>query len=170
MIYIGKNEYRYKSMLMSHMTADTLLELHTMAKNIGINKRYFQNKNGQPLYGICKSRKNIALKLGAIEVNDKDLFLMSGNKTQRIQNKPNMTEQEKKLLIMIYELLPEYWAIWVNKFDSWSLGEIVEEYNDSEMITKTFEDGSLYMPEFLLQRFSVSKNFFSSTKVSFNCV
>ena len=58
-------------MLLSHMAADTLDELHQMAGNIGVNRKHFQDKIGKPHYDICQSKKEIALKFGAIEVDDK---------------------------------------------------------------------------------------------------
>jgi hypothetical protein len=74
MVYIGKNEYKYGRMIMSHMAADTIEELHKMAQNIGISKKHFQDKKGKPHYDICKQNKQKAIKLGAIEVNDRELI------------------------------------------------------------------------------------------------
>lgn len=61
MVYIGKREYKYGRMIMSHMVADTLAELHTMASLLNIDHKHFQNKKGKPHYDICKSKKNEAL-------------------------------------------------------------------------------------------------------------
>jgi len=61
-------------MLMSHMAADTLDELHNMAQGIGVDKRHFQNKPGKPHYDICQQNKIKAIALGAIEVNDRMLI------------------------------------------------------------------------------------------------
>ena len=63
-------------MIMSHMAADTLDELHEMAQKIGVAKKHFQNKEGKPHYDICKQNKLKALELGAIEVNDRELILL----------------------------------------------------------------------------------------------
>jgi hypothetical protein len=51
-------------MKMSHMTADTLEELHAMAERLGLRK-WFQNKT-TPHYDLCKSKREEAIKLGAI--------------------------------------------------------------------------------------------------------
>lgn len=59
---------------MSHMAADTLEELHEMAKNIGVHKRHFQNKKGKPHYDVCKQMKLRALELGAVEVDDREII------------------------------------------------------------------------------------------------
>lgn len=76
MVYVGKNEYKYGRMIMSHMAADTLEELHAMAKSIGVARRHFQNKKGKPHYDICKQMKDKAIKNGAIEVRDREIILL----------------------------------------------------------------------------------------------
>ena len=82
MIYIGKNEYKYGRMLMSHMIADTLNELHTMAAVLNIPRKYFQNKKGKPHYDICKSKKKEALSWGfdcIKEVSDREIIKILKN-------------------------------------------------------------------------------------------
>lgn len=74
MIYVGTREYKYGRMIMSHMVSDSIDELHLMAKNIGVNKRHFQDKKGKPHYDICKQNKIKAINLGAIEINDREMI------------------------------------------------------------------------------------------------
>jgi hypothetical protein len=74
MVYVGKREYKYGRMTMSHMAADGLDELHEMAKAIGVHKRHFQDKPRKPHYDICKQNKLKAIKLGAIEVDDRKII------------------------------------------------------------------------------------------------
>jgi len=74
MVYVGKRYWKYGRMLMSHMAADTLDELHQMAKSIGVDKRHFQDKEGKPHYDICKQNKFKAIELGAIEVDDRKII------------------------------------------------------------------------------------------------
>lgn len=59
---------------MSHMAADTLKELHKMANAVGLFKKHFQRKPGKPHYDICKQNKLKAIKLGAIEVDDRKII------------------------------------------------------------------------------------------------
>lgn len=73
MIYIGTREYKYGRMLMSHMVSDNIDDLHDFADELGIKWRHFQDKNGKPHYDICKSKKLKALKMGAKEVNDREI-------------------------------------------------------------------------------------------------
>lgn len=72
MVYVGSREYIYRNMLMSHMIADTLDELHGMAHKLGIRNN-FQDKPGKPHYDISKAKKQQAIKLGAIEISDKEI-------------------------------------------------------------------------------------------------
>lgn len=63
-------------MIMSHMIADTLEELHEMAATIGVDRRHFQDKPGKPHYDICKSKKSEAIQHGAELVNDRRIILV----------------------------------------------------------------------------------------------
>jgi hypothetical protein len=83
MVYIGTREYKLDRMCMSHMAADSLDELHTMAEIIGVERRHFQDKPGLPHYDICKQKKASAIKAGAMLVNDREIVrLLKANNAQ----------------------------------------------------------------------------------------
>lgn len=67
-------------MIMSHMAADTLVELHEMADQIGVNRKHFQDKPGKPHYDICQQMKRKAIELGAKEVDDRELIRLYRSK------------------------------------------------------------------------------------------
>lgn len=71
-VYIDCYNAPFQRMIMCHMIADTIPELHAMADTIGIARRWFQSKGRTPHYDICKSKKTIALKNGAKEVGMAD--------------------------------------------------------------------------------------------------
>lgn len=73
-VYVGILEFPYGRMLMSHMASPDLEALHRMADAIGIKRKWFQNKQRHPHYDICKSMKQKAIKLGAVEVSDRELI------------------------------------------------------------------------------------------------
>lgn len=75
-VYVGNLEYPFGRMLMSHMASPNLDELHEMADKIGIARKWFQDdeKHAHPHYDICKSKKQLAISLGAIEVSDRELI------------------------------------------------------------------------------------------------
>lgn len=66
-VYVDRSQYRYGRMVMCHMVADTLDELHAMADRIGIARRWFQD-HSLPHYDICKSKRAIAVAFGAVEL------------------------------------------------------------------------------------------------------
>lgn len=55
---------QYGRMKMSHMIADTEDELHAMAAKVGVARRWYQGDH----YDICMSKREQAIKLGAIPV------------------------------------------------------------------------------------------------------
>jgi hypothetical protein len=77
MVYVGNLEFGYGRMKMSHMVADTEKELHEMAAMIGIARKWFQNKkeDGIDHYDICKSKKQLAIKLGAVLMPDREIVV-----------------------------------------------------------------------------------------------
>lgn len=60
---------RYGRMKMSHMGADTEEELHAMADKIGVQRKWYQGDH----YDICLSKRNKAVKLGAIEITMREM-------------------------------------------------------------------------------------------------
>ena len=55
-------------MIMCHMFADSLAELHTMARAIGMDPDWFQPLSF-PHYDVSLSRRARAVNLGAVEVD-----------------------------------------------------------------------------------------------------
>jgi hypothetical protein len=70
-VYVDAAIWPYGRMTMCHMLADTLPELHAMADEIGIQRKWFQDKPGFPHYDICKAKRALAVKAGAIEIDRK---------------------------------------------------------------------------------------------------
>ena len=50
-----------------HMYADTLEELHWMARQIGMKRAWFQYKERLPHYDLVPTRRKMAVERGAIE-------------------------------------------------------------------------------------------------------
>lgn len=73
-VYVDSERNLYRHMLMSHMVADTLDELHDMAQRIGLQRRWFQtSNNGTPHYDVCQSKRALAIKLGAKEIDRRQM-------------------------------------------------------------------------------------------------
>lgn len=68
MVYLDKARNKFGRMLMSHMIADTLEELHAMAQAIGVQRKWFQGQGSTPHYDVCQSKRADAVKRGAVEL------------------------------------------------------------------------------------------------------
>lgn len=73
-VYVDDMRAPFRGMVMCHMLADTDAELHAMAAQLGLARRWHQ-KPGTPHshYDIAMSKRALAVKLGAKEVNRHEL-------------------------------------------------------------------------------------------------
>lgn len=67
-VYVDRCENPFHGMLMCHMLADSLKELHEMADKIGMRREWFQPKS-TPHYDLCQTRRKLAVLHGAIEID-----------------------------------------------------------------------------------------------------
>lgn len=72
-VFVDDMEARFGRMIMCHMYGTSLPELHAMATRIGVNVRWFQDRPGFPHYDICKSKRALAVKYGAVQTRYRDL-------------------------------------------------------------------------------------------------
>lgn len=75
-VYVDAAIHNYGRMVMCHMLADSIDELHEMADKIGVQRKWFQGKASSPHYDICKAKRAEAINNGAIEVSRKELVLI----------------------------------------------------------------------------------------------
>lgn len=69
-VVVDQPMHPYGRMMMCHMMSKDLDALHEMARRIGVARRWFQNKRGgTPHYDVCKSKRALAIQLGAIETD-----------------------------------------------------------------------------------------------------
>lgn len=69
-VYVDDAELAYGRMKMCHMLADNRAELFAMADRIGVARRWYQGfeKASCPHFDIAKSKRDLAIKAGAIVV------------------------------------------------------------------------------------------------------
>ncbi len=69
-VYVDDMKKPYRSMIMCHMLADTDDELHAMADQIGVARRWHQKAGTHHShYDIALSKRALALAAGALEVD-----------------------------------------------------------------------------------------------------
>lgn len=64
---------KFGRMKMSHMIADTEVELHAMANKIGVARRWYQGDH----YDISKEKRLLAISHGAVAITLKQLACMN---------------------------------------------------------------------------------------------
>lgn len=69
-VYVDKARNKYKRMVMCHLMADTLDELHEFAARLGMKREWYQPVS-TPHYDLSLSRRAMALELGAVEIDEK---------------------------------------------------------------------------------------------------
>ena len=69
-VYVDDMRAPFGRMIMCHLVADTLDELHAMADKIGVARRWYQGppKTRHPHYDIALSKRALAVAAGAQEI------------------------------------------------------------------------------------------------------
>jgi hypothetical protein len=71
-VYVDNMKMPWRGMIMSHMMADELDELHEMAARIGMKLEWFQGEGHSiPHYDVSEGKRQQAIRLGAVE---EDMF------------------------------------------------------------------------------------------------
>jgi len=71
-VYVDDMRAPFRRMIMCHMLADTVEELHAMADKIGVNRKWFQGDH----YDICISKRTLAVKYGAVEITMREAVVV----------------------------------------------------------------------------------------------
>ena len=75
-VYVDRSRNNFGRMVMCHMVADTMEELHAMADLIGLQRRWFQQSPpaSMPHYDISLSKRALAVEFGAVDC-DRNTFV-----------------------------------------------------------------------------------------------
>lgn len=75
-VYVDDMRARFRRMVMCHMIADTEAELHAMAASVGVKPWWFQSDH----YDLSRARRARAVKLGAVEITQRQAAAMMANR------------------------------------------------------------------------------------------
>lgn len=90
-VYVDEMAAEFGRMKMCHMLADSTDELLAMADSIGVQRKWIQAKGTyREHFDICKAKRSLAIKHGAIEITSRDVGLIL------IQRKSCSGEPERK--------------------------------------------------------------------------
>lgn len=68
-VYVDNMCAKFGRMIMCHMIASSLKELHEMADKIGVDRKWFQDTLSGPHYDIALSKRQLIISYGAIEIS-----------------------------------------------------------------------------------------------------
>jgi len=66
-----------------HLAADTLEELHTFARRLGLRRSWFQDHPVLAHYDLTPGRRAAAVALGAVELEGKEMIRRIGRRRRR---------------------------------------------------------------------------------------
>lgn len=77
-VYVDNMRAKFGRMVMCHMIADTDEELHRMARQIGVSRRWWQGPpKHRSHYDIALSKRALAVAAGAVEITWRQTALMT---------------------------------------------------------------------------------------------
>lgn len=81
-VYVDDMKAKFGRMVMCHMLADTDDELHAMAAQIGVARRWWQSpaKTSGSHYDIALSKRAMAVQHGAIEITMRQAAAMNARR------------------------------------------------------------------------------------------
>ena len=93
-VYVDNMQAGFGRMVMCHMFADSREELDAMADKIGVQRKWIQ-KAGTVYehYDVCKAKRSLAVKNGAIEVTMRDLGLKIQQRRAWLADRPDGKEE-----------------------------------------------------------------------------
>lgn len=73
-VYVDDARIPYGRLIMSHMMADSSVELDKMAGRIGVDRKWLQDAGTyREHFDVCLAKRRLAVAFGAIEVSSREL-------------------------------------------------------------------------------------------------
>jgi len=99
MVYVDNFQAHFGRMIMCHMIADSHQELIDMIELIGVNRKWIQDEGtSKEHFDICASKKRLAIKNGAKEINMRELVTIINDRDyEKYLNPESMIEYQLSL-------------------------------------------------------------------------
>ena len=68
-IYVDNVKVKWRGRLWCHLVADSIEELHAFARQLGLQRNWFQHSASYPHYDVTVEVRQKALNIGALEGN-----------------------------------------------------------------------------------------------------
>lgn len=68
-VYVDSEGISWRNRLWCHLTADSLGELHSFARRLGLKRSWFQDRSNYPHYDVTMEIRERALCLGALDAD-----------------------------------------------------------------------------------------------------
>jgi hypothetical protein len=88
-VYVDNVKIPWRGMLMSHMTADSIEELHAFAASIGLKRAWAQlpPEHSIPHYDVSEGKRRLAIKRGAVEEDWRSSEALDRHHKMRVENR-----------------------------------------------------------------------------------
>jgi beta-lactamase superfamily II metal-dependent hydrolase len=96
-VYVDNPRIPWNGWIMSHMTADTDEELHSMAQSIGLKRSWFQGPPDHSIhhYDVTETKRKLAIKNGAVQEDWRDQAVIARHKAQRRRNRNHRSARRR---------------------------------------------------------------------------
>lgn len=102
-VYVDDARHALGRMIMGHMLADSLEELHGMARAIGMELRWYQPVSF-PHYDVSLERRRKAIALGAIQVDRRGIVAVK----RRLSICPDFSRQVREYHLKYTHPMPRF--------------------------------------------------------------
>ena len=104
-VFVDSAEIEWNGKKWCHLVADSLDELHTFARLLGLKRSWFQGEASSPHYDITVVIREKALALGAVQVSSEQLVLHARRiKKEREYAKTQQRNNDTLLFISLFNL------------------------------------------------------------------
>lgn len=97
-VYVDDIKIPWRGMIMSHMTADSVDELHEFAAKLGLKRAWAQlpPEHSVPHYDVSEGKRQQAIRLGAIEESWRSRKAIERHRRLRRENRSRIVKVKRR--------------------------------------------------------------------------